>query len=682
VKKLALMVAAWPVAAAAQTVEPPADIVVTGRGLADAPADRVYDIVTIDRDRILDSASGRVEDVLRDVAGLQQFRRSDSRSANPTSQGITLRGLGGNASSRALLLLDGVPQADPFGGWVAFPAYATDRLGRVRITRGGGSGVAGPGALAGTIELDSATPDDLTPLSAMIAGGSRGSVDARGGAALVRGQGFATVSGAYTRGDGFVPIVAGSRGHADRAAPFEQASGAVRGVIEVAPATELQANVSAFTDRRDRGLDFTENRNEGADASLRLVGRGDLGWSLLGYVQTRAFASRFASVGAGRASTTLTLDQYNVPATGWGTRAEIAPTFGAVTARLGSDLRVVEGETHELYTYVAGSPTRRRVAGGRNVTAGAFADLGLDLGRVTFSAGGRIDRWTIADGQLVERPLAGGTLTDQRFPDRSGWQPTGRAGVAWRRDDTLTLRAAAYRGWRLPTLNELYRPFRVGADATAANAALAPETLWGGAVGVELRPVRQLRIAATAFANDLRDGIANVSVGNGPGTFPGVGFVSAAGVFRRRANLDHVRVRGIEVDADARQGPIEARLSWAYTDARVRDAAVGALLDGLRPAQTPTHSASATLGWRRNRFVAAATGRYVGPQFEDDANSRRLAGAFTLDAIVAAPLARGLTVEARAENLADARVETAIGSDGTIERATPRTLWLGLRFAG
>ncbi|UUY01428.1 Plug domain-containing protein [Sphingomonas sp. J315] len=59
------------------------------------------------------------------------------RSAHPTAQGISLRGIGGNASSRALLLLDGVPQADPFGGWVPFPATLPQRLARVRVTRGG-----------------------------------------------------------------------------------------------------------------------------------------------------------------------------------------------------------------------------------------------------------------------------------------------------------------------------------------------------------------------------------------------------------------------------------------------------------------------------------------------------------------------------------------------------------------
>ena len=150
----ATALASLPFAAHGQDASAPADVVVTGRGLGASPADRVVDVVTIDRDRITANASSRLESVLADVAGLQQFRRSDSRSANPTSQGLSLRGVGGNASSRALLILDGVPQADPFGGWVAFPAYATDRLGQIRVTRGGGSGYAGRVAILEFLRVD------------------------------------------------------------------------------------------------------------------------------------------------------------------------------------------------------------------------------------------------------------------------------------------------------------------------------------------------------------------------------------------------------------------------------------------------------------------------------------------------------------------------------------------------
>lgn len=144
----------------------PADIVVLGQPLPLPPGMPAYGSVTIGRSRLTSDATGRVEDVLLDVAGFQQFRRSDSRSANPSAQGVTLRALGGNASSRALVLLDGVPLADPFFGYIPFNAISADRLAGVRVTRGGGAGAFGAGAVAGTIELASATRHDLPTIAA------------------------------------------------------------------------------------------------------------------------------------------------------------------------------------------------------------------------------------------------------------------------------------------------------------------------------------------------------------------------------------------------------------------------------------------------------------------------------------------------------------------------------------
>ncbi len=111
------------------------DIVVTGRGLDPSPLLQAYSVVTLDAERSALSASGRLEDVLSGAAGFQQFRRSDSRSANPTAQGVTQRGLGGNASSRTLVVLDGVPVTDPFFGHVPFSALPAERLGRISVIR-------------------------------------------------------------------------------------------------------------------------------------------------------------------------------------------------------------------------------------------------------------------------------------------------------------------------------------------------------------------------------------------------------------------------------------------------------------------------------------------------------------------------------------------------------------------
>ncbi|MBT2243350.1 TonB-dependent receptor plug domain-containing protein, partial [Sphingobium sp. BHU LFT2] len=204
---LPLMLCALPGVAAAQapdvTADEAASIVVTGTGLSLPPGTPAYGSVVIDRDRLEDAASGRIESVLADVAGFQQFRRSDSRASNPSNQGATLRALGGNASSRTLVLLDGVPVADPFFGYIPFSALVPDRLALVRVTRGGGSGAFGAGAVAGTIELASATRDQMPHVGASAFYGSRDATELSASIAPDLGSGYVSLSGRWDRGDGF-----------------------------------------------------------------------------------------------------------------------------------------------------------------------------------------------------------------------------------------------------------------------------------------------------------------------------------------------------------------------------------------------------------------------------------------------------------------------------------------------
>jgi vitamin B12 transporter len=660
-------------------------ITVVGRPLAVPLGDRAYSVTDITPDMLANEPSQRLENALRLVPGLQQFRRSDARSANPTSQGVTLRGLGGNASSRALLVLDGVPQSDPFGGWISFPGYDAINLGAVRVRRGGGTGSDGPGALAGTIELDSAgISAGQSNLYGDLAYGSRNSLEASVGTTQSLGAGGLSISAQYARGDGFVPVIARQRGALDRAAPYEQAGINLRFVAPINSETELQASARAFTDQRERGFAFSDNSNDGADASIRLVGRGALPWSALAYVQVRSFASSFAAISADRSTATQTLDQFNVPSTGLGARLEIRPSLGEGTElRLGGEWRRTTGETRELYTFVAGDPTRLRRAGGASDTFGAFAEASWQASPdLLLTGGGRVDRWTLTDGRLRETVLASGApLTTTDFADRSGWEGTGRLGFAWDAASLLTVRGAGYLGWRLPTLNELYRPFRVGADATAANAALAPERLQGVELGLDWE-IFTLQLGATVFWNRLDNAIANVTLARGPGTFPGVGFVSAAGSFNQRQNLDAVEAKGIEVEARADIGDFNLAAAYSYVDAQVNAGPGQAAIDGLRPAQVPRHFATGSLGWfpQGGDSGVNLTARYVGSQFEDDLGLLALDDALTLDARAALRISRNLLVELRGENLFDATVQAAISGPGIIERGMPRTIWLGVKL--
>jgi len=207
---------------------------------------------------------------------------------------------------------------------------------------------------------------------------------------------------------------------------------------------------------------------------------------------------------------------------------------------------------------------------------------------------------------------------------------------------------------------------------------LKPERLAGAEAGIRYRR-EGLELELTGFVNRLSDAIANVTIGHGPGQFPGVGFV--AGNFSQRQNLGAVKVRGVELSGELNRGPWLLRLAASLTGARVSADGIAADLDGLRPAQTPALGLTGEFGWRDGGRSALIQVRRVGDQYEDDLNSLRLPGATTVDAFFAWPVTRRLQVIARAQNLLDANVLAGRDSDGTLERATPRTLWVGLRLS-
>ena len=663
--------------AAALPPSPPA-IIITGTALPEAKAERVYAIERITRRQVEQAPTHELDQLLKDVPGVQLFRRSDSRSGHPTSQGVTLRALGGNASSRALLVLDGVPQTDPFGGWINWPAYDPAGLSDIRVIRGGGSVANGPGALAGTIEMTSRIDEGA---SGELDVGSRNSLEARARLGISAAGGLLNISGREERSDGFIPITGDTRGPADKPAPYQEWSSRARWVAPIGGSSELQASLDGFHDWRTRGTDFSADRTNGADASVRLVGSGNWQWSALAYWQWRNLRSSTAGLSAGRTVATRVLLQDSVPSHGIGGSVEVRPPMPeGIELRIGGDARRTTGETRELANYVAGDPSKRRRAGGETWTSGVYAETSADLHGMTITAGARIDHWQVTGGHLFEQTTANGAITRNEFdPARDGWLPTARGGILAPLGGGLSLRGAAYLGWRMPTLNELFRPFRAGTDATAANPNLDPERLAGAEVGLEYAR-GPWRLSATGFLNRLRDAIANVTLGDGPGNFPEVGFVASGGAFRQRENVDAVNVHGLEASAEWTRGPWALRAEASLTHARMEASGAAAFLNGLRPAQTPNFAGTLSASWERDGKSAELELHRIGGQYEDDLNTRLLRAATTLDGSASWPLGRRWQIVARAENITNALVMAAYNGDGSIERATPRTLWIGVRL--
>ena len=661
---LLLAGAAQPAWAQTPSDPDPETIVVTGRAL-DAPAgERAYAADELTPEDVRTLASGRIEDLLGRAPGVQQFRRSDSRSANPSAQGITLRGLGGNASSRTLVLLDGVPLVDPFFGYVPLSALPPERLERVRILRGGGTGGFAAGAVAGTIDLASAGPDMLGLLNAAALLNDRGESELSATLAPRLGDGFAVISGRWDRGQGFWTTPESQRAPASVRARFDSWSTALRAVAPLGPELEVQGRISLFDDSRTLRFAGADNGATGQDASIRLVGRGVWQFEVLGYVQARDFSNVVISATSFR----KTLDQRRTPATGLGAKLELRPPLGAGhNLRLGLDWRRQQGEMQEeVYSAVTGLVTARRKAGGTNRDLGFYAEHDWRSGPLLLTLAARADRWSVAQGFFREANAGGTVTTDLAFANRAGWEESLRAGLRVEAAEGLALRAAAYTGMRQPTLNELYRPFTVFPVVTRANAALANERLEGFEAGLDWTAADNLSLRLTAFDNRVKGAIANVTIGPN---------------LRERRNVDAVRSRGIETGVEARLGKVSFDGSLSWLSARVEASGISVGLDGRRPAQVPRLTASAALAWRPvERGLIALSLRHTGAQWEDDLETDRLPAATTLDAVAEWPLGSGFTLVLRGENLTDTHIITR-NQGGSQDLGAPRTVWAGLRIS-
>ena len=640
----------------------PGEIVVTA-SLPQTPGTPAYARIELEREDVISTPSGTVEGALSLVAGLQQFRRSDSRSSNPSAQGVTLRALGGNATSRALVLLDGVPVADPFFGYIPFTALAPERIGSIAVTRGGGSGPFGAGALAGTIEIESADPAALDPVLASALVNDRGETQIAGVGTARLGTGFVSAGARWDRGQGFFTTPRDQRVPATARAAYDNWSLDLRGGAPVGEGMSLQARMMAFDDRRTLRFDGANSRSRGQDASLRFVGRGEWQFDALAYVQARNFANIVIS------STRFTrvLDQRNTPSTGVGGKLELRPPVGpSHTLRVGVDYRRAEGELQEdAYSAFSGNVTQRRRAGGVTEDMGVFVEDDWTIGSLVLTGGVRLDRTRIAEGFFESRDPQGNLVERLDARDRTDWTLTYRGGALFDLAETVRLRAALYSGLRLPTLNELYRPFVVFPVVTQANAELDNERLKGFEAGIDWRPADGVRVSVTGFDNRVENAIANVTL---------------APNLRQRRNLPAIEARGIEASVSAGSGGFDAIVTASYTDATIEGRNESADLDGNRPPQVPTFSAAGQItyigaaGWSLGARI-----EHVGAQFESDQETDRLPPATTFGLVADWPVSESLSAIVRAENLLNERIVTR-NSGGSIDLGIPRTIWAGVLY--
>jgi outer membrane receptor protein involved in Fe transport len=600
------------------------------------------------------SAAGSLDDTLRQTPGFSLFRRSTSRVANPTTQGVTLRGVSGSGSSRTLVLADGMPLNDPFGSWVYWNRIPQAAIDRVEVVRGATGDLYGAGALGGVIQILTVQPE-RTRVRATIDGGSHDTIRGSlfGGASRNGWAGTAGFEGVRTEG-AFV-VAPEARGRADTKADSDYQT-ALLSVGRRTDQVHVWIRGAAYSEERGNGTPLQVNTTDWSQISADAGGVANKGvWQVQAAGNSQDYYQTFTAVAADRASERLTTKQ----TTGTEHRmlnGQWTQPFGRMTLVFGGDYHHTESTISELRYSVTNVETGPFAFGGTERLGAAYGRATISAtDDLTFELGGRGDWWK-------SEPI------DTTLPTKSLNFFSPRASVAWR-SGRYAIKGAVYHASRTPTLNELHRGFRAGNVVTNPNPLLEPESLTGVEFGV-LGSYGDISVRGTVFFSDLDQAIANITL-----------TATAAQITRQRQNSDLIRARGAEFEVDARLSKafsITGQL--VFTSSHFRGSKGTPAVEGKDVPQVPVVQGGFSATWVDPRWLTASTQvRFSGEQFDDDLNEFTLGGYGVWDAQVSRTVTRGLTAFVAIENILDQVYDTGRTPIRTV--GWPRTVRAGARIA-
>jgi outer membrane cobalamin receptor len=584
--------------------------------------------VSVMNDAELEQTPGtNLDDRLRDIPGFSLFRRSSSVVANPTTQGISLRGIGSSGASRTLVLWDSIPVNDPFGGWVYWTQFVPDDLERVEVSRGAASSAFGDRALSGAIGLFSRPPERLRGFADYEVGNQNTHDLSAGLSNVWRRAAISGVARAFTT-DGYFIVPESIRGPADSRAGVRFVTGDLRfdGYTDFG---NFFFKTSILAEDRQNGTLLTHNSTGLGTVSLRYARDfTNDALSISAFHTREGFHSSFDSVTNARRTDTLSYTQ-TVPSDAEGATALWQHHSTMWNLLGGADVYRAEGTSTDHLV-----PSGLRVGGGTQLQHGIYSQADVSLGPARLFAG-------------VRHTFTG---EDSRFLAPNGGFVVGKK--------RLRARGNIYRTFRAPTLNELFRQFKTGNTTTFANPALVPETLWGAEAGADfVGETSTFRV--TAYRNELNNLITNVTLSSSP-----------TAIVRQRANAAAAVSHGVEADFRQRFHNLTGELHYLYSESRY--------VTGFRVAQTPKHQGTAQVIYQRPGTMVSAGVRVFSYQFDDDLNQFRLPGYATAQFVARQRIVRGLSGEFGIENALNHVFYTAFTP--TPNTGSPRLVRVGLRW--
>ncbi len=611
-------------------------------------------VTVISSAQLLTSAAVTIDDALKMVPGFMLFRRTSSRTANPTAQGVALRGIGGTAQSRSLVLADGVPLNDAFGGWVYWNKIPQAAIDRIEVQRGSGSDLYGADAVGGVVQLLTRRPTQPSA-RALIEGGNLGTgrVSLFGGG---RAQGWRySGGGEWFAIDGYIPIAEqqdpgiAPRGPIDSLLGSRHRSAMASSGYQGANGWRADLSANAYTENRTNATPAAINGTASRQGAVEVAGA--LGGGLLtarGFGGTQQYRQVFVTVNATRTAEAVNRDQ-RILTTFGGAGAQWFRERGRHMLLAGAEARYIEGRADEV-PYVQGRAQPAVAPGGTQRLGSAFLQDTMRISeRLTVVIGAHGDGWQ-SNSRLTGFEKSSGSFN----PRLSAAYRAGESGV--------TVRGALYRGFRAPTLSEFYRNFSAGNTQTRPNEALNPERLIGGDAGVAFSRGRT-SARVTAFANVLRDAITAKTLSATPQL-----------ILRERANADTLRATGLEVETTVR---LPSSVSVAFAGGFMRSIFTSdTTLRGKRVPQVPGYNLGLDLRHTPGPWTTSAQLRVTGAQFEDDQNLLTLRRATVLDVFVSRTIARRISTFVAAENLFDAVYD--VGRTPTLTTGLPRAMRAGV----
>ena len=628
------------------------------------------------------------DEILRQVPGFSLLRSADSIAAAPTTTTVSLRGLGGSAASRTLVLLDGIPLHSPYTTEIFWARVPRHRIERVEVVRGGGANAWGNLSLGGVVNIVTRKPE-ASGLRASALVAAPWTVDLAGTADHVGERWTLSADAAWYDTDGYYAVPDSQRGPVDRQVRKDHGLVSGRAQYLLGDATRLRFHGSAFREERGGGTALDVNRTRIGTFGIGLdhdsAGGGRLGLNLF-YDDARLEDASVAVSGDNESERLRAFEERPTSVLGAGLTWSRS-LAGGHELLAGADYRWSDVRVDEWSAYVDGVPRELKTT-----------DSSQDMGGVFVQDSWRIDdRWQLNgslrydyvtnQGAVVSRDTTtGDELQRESYAANAERTFNPSLGAVYHAGERLSLRAAAYRGFRAPTLRELYHSAWIRSGVRLVNnPELAPERLVGAEIGADLDLSGNARLRLTLFRNTVEDLVQNITrgqTGDAPDVVQPCGLIGANETCRELDNVGEMRATGLELEAEFRPAARWSLfLSYLYNETEITRAPDNPALVGNRVRQAPEHSATVRLRHDGRWFASSLLARYVGKRYEDDLNRLEVDDFLLFDLYLSRPLGARSEMFLQVENLLDEDYEVRVENSGGIEIGRARFVGVGLRFS-